>query len=189
MLEIFILTLCVLGLAKHPKRRKYRRYLRGNIDLVFALLTLADNDVSIQANSESVTETTWLSSVKLIWAVRDFVAGEGPVYVGIAHSDYSSAEIEEWLENTASWSQGDLVQQEVAKRKIKMVGVFDFKFISSTQGLQAEKLNDGKPITTKCNWMLSTGQSIDLWAFNKSGAALQTGAVISVEGHANLWPR
>lgn len=133
-----------------------------------------------QALPDTVEEKTWISSIKCIHAYTDFTAAtdSGPIIVGVAHSDYTLAEIEEWIENTESWSESDLRQQEIAKRKIRRIGKF-------TKG---GFLNDGKPITTKCGWMLTTGQNVAMWVWNTGAAAIVDGSDWTVDGHANLWP-
>ncbi len=137
---------------------------------------------------DTVTERTYLSSVVLRWALKNFTqgAGDGPIMVGVAHSDYTSAEIEEWLENLSSWKEADLIGQEVAKRKIRMVGVF----VTPATVNDAAVLNDGKPIRTKCGWILTQGQTLRVWAYNLGTSALATTVPdVRAEGHANLWPK
>ncbi len=188
MIEILLL-LSVLALAKHTPKRKYRRYLKGIIDTELSLGTLAAKDVTLAAVGDTVKERTWLSSVKGSWSLTDFSnnAGDGSITVGIAHSDYSSAEIEAWIENTGSWDEGDLVNQEVAKRKIRMVGTFETDDLGTVSG---SVLNDGKNITTKCGWILNAGQTIAIWAYNNGDSALDTTVPsVFLKGHANLWPR
>ncbi len=176
-------------MAKHGKGRKYRRYLRGKLDLALALGTLSSDDVIIQAMSETVNERTWVSSLKSTWILADLTLGEGPITVGIAHGDYTAAEIEEFLENAGSWNEGDLVAQEIAKRKIRIVGTFSGSEGSPTGATFAEALNEGMPVSTKCGWILNQGETIDVWAFNKSGGNLTTGGIVRLEGHVNLWPQ
>jgi len=69
-----------------------------------------------------VVESTWISSIKATWALSNFtsVTNVGPIMVGIAHSDYSATEIEEFIENANSWNEGDQVAQEVAKRRSEL---------------------------------------------------------------------
>jgi len=173
-------------MANKPKRR-FRRYLRGNIDLKKNLGTLAGDSSVLQVVNDTVEEKAWLSSVKATYAISEYtiVAGAGPILVGLAHNDYTNAEIEEWIENANSWSEGDLVAQEVAKRKIRRVGVFGVT-ISGDE----EVLNDGKPITTKCGWYLQTGQTVTFFFYNQGSVALSgTDPEVAIAGHANLWPR
>ncbi len=176
-------------MAKDKRRRRFRRYLAGAISNTFGLGTLASKTVIVDLVDDVVTEKTWLSSVKAMWSMDEFTEAlnQGPIMVGIAHSDYSTAEIEEWVENLASWEEFDLIGQEVAKRKIRKVGVF--AWVDSTATGQYA-LNNGRAITTKCGWMLGTGQTVRIWAYNMGSAALATtDPNIMTEGHANLWPR
>lgn len=162
------------------KRRSKLFVPRARINL--ALGTLADNTVIGAVCSDTLDEEAFLISCDLTWAILDGTAGEGPIEVGVAHSDYSDAEIEEWLENTGSWDRGDLVSQEISRRKIRQVGVFN--------GLVPEEvLNDGKPIRTRCKWGLITGQSLKIWAYNRSAAALAGGAQIKVDGNCYFRPK
>lgn len=172
-------------MAKHGKKG-YRRYLKGKIDIALALGTLATKDLVLQAEAGVLDEPAYLSSVKGTWSLDGFqnIQGDGPVIVGVAHSDYTVAEIEEWIENTGSWTRGDKVQQETARRFIREVGVFT----ADSASTETAVLNDGKPITTKCGWVLVTGQTVKVWAYNAGADALSTGGVVHVLGHANLWP-
>ncbi len=160
-------------------------YVKGSVDVTSTLGTLASKDVTSTAEPNVMTEAGRVSSLAATWSMNDFTdaVGDGPISVGVAHSDYSDAEIEEFIENAASWDRGDMIAQEVGKRKIRQVGVF------STTGvaLSIDALNDGRPIKTKLNWPLSTGDTLRFWSYNQGSSALGTGAVLTVLGHANLF--
>ncbi len=176
------------SMARKP-RRKFRRYIKGIVDETLPLTALAARDVVTQTFDDSVNERTWISSVRGSWSLDGLTHAEniGPIMVGIAHSDYTDAEIEEFIENTGSWDEGDLVSQEVGKRKIRIVGIFQTP--PGAQAVDVMVLNDGKPITTKCGWILNQGQTLDLWAYNLGSAAVATTVPnVHLEGHANLWP-
>ncbi len=154
-----------------------------------ALGTLAARTLQAQGFGEAVNERTFLSSIVGIWSIDDITqaADSGPIMVGVAHNDYTAAEIEAFIENAASWNEGDLIGQEIGKRKIRIVGIFRGP---ATDGTGSMTLNEGRPIKTKCNFMLLQGQSVDLWAYNLGSAALATTVPnVHLEGHANLWPR
>ncbi len=173
-------------MAKHGRRRKYRRYIRGKIDHDLALTTLAGNTLVGTDLSDAVTETTWCSSIKATWGLTDWtpIASAGPITVGIAHSDYTDAEIEAWLEVTSAWDQGNKVAQEVNRRKCRIVGTF-----ATPEALATAMLNDGKQLTTKVGMMLATGDTLRIWAYNAGTAAIATTVPgVVVQGHANLWP-
>ncbi len=112
---------------------------------------------------------------------------QGPIVFGVAHSDYTDAEIEEVIENTASWDEGNKVQQEVAKRLVRTIGTM---VGTELAGVSDVKFNKGVPVKTKLNWILTTGDTLRLWGYNKSDGALSgTAPIIRANGHANLWPQ
>ncbi len=159
------------------------KYIRGRVDEELALGTLATKTLVGTTFDETVNERTLVSSIESIWSLRDFTAGEGSIVVGVAHGDYSDAEIEEVIENAGSWDEGNKVSQEISKRLVRTIGTFG-------GGATEETLNDGKAIKTKLNWILNQGVRLKLWAYSfNTTANLTTGAVVGAQGHANLWPR
>lgn len=172
------------------RRRKFRRYLKGKLDERLLLSTLAAKTV-VGANATGVLEEkAWLSSVKALYSLNDFtqIVDVGPIMIGLAHNSYSDAEIEAWVENEAgSWAAGSEVAQEIAKRKIRQIGIFMVPVGATTGDIVT--LNDGRPIRTKCGWMLQTGDTVKLWVYNTGLAAVATTVPKVVQiGHANLWP-
>ncbi len=183
-----LLALVASMLARKGRaRRKFRRYIRGTVDKRLSLGTLA-GDTAIAANFDgTVSERTWCSSVVATWGMDEFTTGtdDGPIIVGLAHSDYTAAEIEEWVENNPGWSEADQVAQEIGQRKIRRVGMFADGASASVNIV----LNDGRQIHTKCGWMLLQGQTIKVWAYNAGSSPLATtDPTVHVQGHANLWP-
>ncbi len=185
---LWFLALAVMAKAK-GKRRKFRRYMRGAIDFALTLGTLGASTLISGTLGDAVTEKAWLSSIKCRWSLGNLTpsSGDGPIMVGVAHSDYTDAEMEEWIENTGSWEETDKIQQrEVGRRLIRMVGTFDVRTVAT----EVVVLNDGKFIHTKCGWSLGTGQTIKIWAYNVGTNALETTSpLVSAFGHANLWPQ
>ncbi len=170
-------------------RRKMGRYIRGGVDETIALTTLGPRTLVAQVFDETVTERALLSSIVSTYVMDDFTNGIdiGPIMVGIAHGDYTAAEIEEFIENTASWAEADKIGQEVAKRQVRIIGIFGSGLLDASAH---QTLNDGKPIKTKLNWILNAGQTLDVWAYNLGTAAVATTVPdIHLEGHVNLWPR
>ncbi len=173
-------------MAKHGRRgRKYCPYLKGKVNIVNVLATLVVKDVIATVKTGVLDEAAWLSSVKAVWSMAGYtlVFGDGPIYVGICYSDYSGVEVEEWIENTSSWTRGDKIVQEIGRRQIRQVGIFDS---DADLAVGIDYLNDGEPITTKCNWALQTGQTIKAWAYNNGTGAMTDGCAITTLGHANL---
>ncbi len=170
-------------MAKHRAsyRRKRTKLLKGNIDEAIALGTLANNTLLADVFDETVNERTYAISMEATWSLRDLTPGEGAILFGVAHGDYSAAEIEAVIENAGSWNEGDLVSQEIARRKVRIIGQFEGQ-------LGNEDFNDGVKLKTKLGWILNQGETLDVWAYNRSGAALTTGAFILLSGHIWLRP-
>ncbi len=177
-------------MAQHSRRRKFRRYLRGELDDANVLGALGANTLTSATVGGSVVERTFVSSVKATWSINglEAVQNDGPVTVGLSHSDYTDAEITEFIANAGSWNEGDKIAQEQGRRKIKIVGTFMNFGLAGAQ-IRTFVLNDGKPIHTKLNWILVTGQTLKIWAFNTGSSPLTSGALAQTIGHANLWPQ
>ncbi len=173
---------------KGDYKRKFRKYLAGTIETALSLGTLAGGALISQVVADTVEEKAWLSSMKGSWSLENFTPGPGigPIVVGIAHSDYSDAEIEAWLENQGSWSEGDLIASlEVGKRKCRRAGTMP----SAATASEVAVLADGRQIITKAKWMLTTGDTVKIWAYNAGGSAIATTVpVLNYQGYANLWP-
>ncbi len=170
------------------KGRGMGRYIKGNIDIDFVLGTLAANTGVVQQTNDQVRERTLVTSVDVSYGMLGFtiIDNVGPIEVGLAHEDYTLAEIEEYLELTTSWDEGDRISREISSRLIRRIGVFEPK----EAGLGSEMLNDGKPIKTKLNWILNSGQGLKFWAYNQGSAAVATtDPNIHIVGHANLFPQ
>ncbi len=164
------------------------KYIRGNIEIDIPGGTLAGTTGLIGATVDQVGERMLVSSVVATYSLSGWTGGDniGPVMVGLAHHDYTLAEIEAYLEHQTSWNEGDLVSQEIANRKIRRIGVFESP---GDVGADAS-LNDGKPVKTKLNWILVTGQGVNFWIYNQGSAAFATtDPNVHISGHANLWPR
>ncbi len=165
------------------------RYIRGNVDEDLGLGTLAAKSLVTGVFDEGVSERTLISSLIATYSIENFTpgAGIGPLLVGIAHSDYSAAEVEAYIETLDSWKEADKIGQEVGKRQIRKIGVFRRQ---SGAAVDTQALNEGRPIKTKLNWILNKDQTLDLWVYNMGSAAIATTVpVVHCEGHANLWPR
>ncbi len=166
------------------------RYVRGNLDIDQALGTLASK-TAVLASTDTVIDRTLVSSVQATYTLSNIAeaANAGPIEIGVAHSDYTLAQVEEFLELATSWNETDLIDKEVQSRKIRRIGVFDSP-AAATAGTGAYTLNDGKPIKTKLNWIMTNGQGLNYFIYNLGTAALATSDPnVNIRGHANLWPR
>ncbi len=162
-------------------------YIRGNVNEQLQLGTLAAKTLISAVFDEVAVEKTFVSSIVGLWTIADMTeaAGDGPILVGVAHSDYTDSEIEAVIEATGSWDPGNKIQNEISKRLVRKIGTFA---IEATGVIVSQTLNDGKPIKTKLNWSLTTGKSLKIWAYNMGTSSLgATDPTVTVEGHANLW--
>ncbi len=164
------------------KKRSMKGYHRVNVDKLITVGALTTDTVLEQGlTPDGAIEPSIVTSVDLHWGITGHTAGEGPLVVGVAHNDYSAAEIQEFLENVTSWDTGDMISQEKANRKIRVVGEFP--------GAEAvETLNDGKSIKTKLNWKVEIGSTLDAWIFNKDQATLTSGTILLFNGKINVFP-
>ncbi len=77
-------------------RKSKGRLHRPEVSGQQAAGALAAGDV-ISSNTAGVVGTReFLIGTKLTWSNDGFTSGEGPIEVGLAHPDYSPAEIEEF---------------------------------------------------------------------------------------------
>ena len=169
------------------KGAKRRRYLAAVLNGELSTGTLAAKSLSSTDFPDTVVESAWCTSIDAIWSMLGWTVGtaEGPLMVGIAHSDYANSEIEEFIENVNSWNEGDLVSQEISKRKIRIVGTFT----TPNGPSEGVVLNDGKTIHTKVNWMIPSGMTMAVWAYNLGDNSLTTAAQVDARGRAHLWPQ
>ncbi len=168
-------------MAKHPKRRKFnlRKVRNANSLLVTALAT---QDLVKGALTAAVVATTRVVSMEMTWGWSDIAAAiDDGLEFGVAHSDYTAAEIEEALEANSSMDMGDKIRQEQANRLIRSIGVITGSSIVGG-GIQ---FNDGKPIKTRLNWLLNIGDTLDVWVRNSSGVVYSDGSSLTSLG--KLW--
>lgn len=141
----------------------------------------ASNTVVAADFANVVDQEVWAISMDATVTMHGNTAGQGPCIVGVAHGDYTQAEIEEWLEANGSWVSSDQIANEKAKRKCRIIGNFDCQETT-------EKLNDGKPMRVKLGWKIQEGETLKLWAYNDSSAAFSTGKIIELKGPIYLKP-
>ncbi len=154
-------------------RRRKRRLTYLQMRTNNALGALAAADVIAFDFGTNLDREAYFVWAKGTWARQNGTPGEGPIECGFAHSDYTSAEIEECLEASAAWSTGDMVAQEQRKRKVRSCGEF-----SGTEA--TEVLNDGQPIFTKLGWAVPEGETLATWA--RTNELLTTGSNLAFNG-------
>lgn len=167
-------------MASTPKRRgrgRVQQNMRGvTIQPTLPLGTLLTKD-TIAGTLIVASDTEYrLLNVNASWTWDSIQnAGEGPIMVGIAAGDYSLAEIEEAIESFGSVSIGNRIEQEHAQRLVRQVAVLDEVI---------QTANDGLSIKVKLNWKVPIGKTVQLFAYNMSGATIATGSAVLVMGTA-----
>jgi len=169
-------------MGRKPRRKFTLR--KVSMTPAFAVGALATLDVISAAGTSATTNTLCVMSIDVAWAISDLGASIDDAFqFGVAHSDYSAAEIEECLEATSSMDLGNKVEQERANRLVRSIGIITQVGAASVTG--GLNFNDGRPKKTKLNWLLSIGDTLDVWVRNGSGSVYTTGSILSGIGH--LW--
>ncbi len=160
-----------------PKKGKGRRKpVTGlKVDHQIAIGAPADGAITTTVLADTVINRMFLISVSWLLALRDNTAGEGPLFVGVAHNDYTSAEILEWYNAQGNWDQSDLVAREQARRKIRKVAIFPGQ-------LANEIVNNGMEIKTKLGFIVEEGATLEPFIVNEGGATRTTGGVVEMKG-------
>ncbi len=168
-----------------PKKGSRRFNLRRvKVAASTALGALATLDVVSAALTSTAADKYRVISAKLAYTWLDIAAviDDGAQF-GLAHSDYSAAEIEECLEATGNIDLGDKIAQEQGNRLVRQIGTF-----GSLQGAVVgggRVWNHGEMIHTKLNWLMSASDTLVLWVRNTSGVVYTTGSSIGATG--DLW--
>ena len=179
-LEVLVLVAgvaTILGLARkgRGKRRFNLRKVTISSQSVAGALTTLDvvSNPVVSASANAYRIITMDAS----YGNEGFTVGEGPVTFGLAHSDYSAAEVEECLEAVGAIDIGDKVAQEQANRLVRQIGIM--------QTQDAEAFENGRRIKVKLNWHIGIGDQVNLWIKNKDANTLTTGGRITIDGA--LW--
>ncbi len=161
-------------MARKPSRRR-KGFRSLPIDIELAMLTTGDGVVAAVDLGGNFDEPTFCISADVTVSTRGFTATEGPIVVGMAHSDYSASEIEGALEAVTSWNLSNMIERELAARKVRTIGSLPIL-------VAAEVMQDGKTIKLKLGFSVAAGHTLKLWAWNQSGSPLTTGGLIELQG-------
>ncbi len=161
-------------MARHRRGSRRRGFVAIPFTSSTALSTLADDTVLATGAVTNFGEDIYVISADLEYTMRGNTANENPISVGVSHSDLSVTEVLEALKADLS-SPDDIIARERARRPVRRVGNFSGPDVN-------QRLNDGKPIRQKIKFSIGNGFDLDLWFWNRSGGALQTGTVIEVDG-------
>ncbi len=172
-------------MARKPSRPRRRRFNLRRVRVQQALGpgALAAGDVTVGPLTAVTTDPLRVVSVKFQYAMTSVKAlTDDGFEFGLAHSDYSAAEIEECLENQAAIDLGDKIAQEQANRLVRSIGIITGSVVTVNAGIT---FNDGIPVHTKLNWRLSSGDSLNLWIRNATDTVWTTGSQLVSNG--DMW--
>lgn len=191
MLEIFLIVIGILmplGLAKAKGRARRKFNLRKvRVEAGMAIGALAASDVVSSTLTATSANVYRVLSVKLSYSIVELGATiDGAFQFGIAHSDYTAAEIEECIEATGSIDIGDKVAQEQANRLVREIGTIGTG--DATAALVDVVYNEGRPVKTKLNWLIGIGDTLVMYIRNGSGDVYTTGASLKAKGEMWVTP-
>ncbi len=164
-----------------PQKRHRKSRRRGGklVGIPFAVdlsLSTLGNGLVLSANTttNAFGEDFFLTSVEGVVSLSNVTVDEGPITVGFAHSDLSDGEIQEALDAQVM-NPDDIIAKERSRRPVRQVGVFH-------TNESEENLNDGNPKKMPMKFSIGNGFFLDMWARNRSGSTLTTGAKVSIDG-------
>lgn len=139
-----------------------------------AYLALTNMNIGQAGIFDSTFDSNFYAvSAYIAVANKDHTAGEGPLEVGLSHSDYTTAEIQEKLNATGN-TRGDQIAQERRRRKVRSVGYLPGAEVSN-------EMNDGKPVRVGLKFVILQDDNLNVWVRNH-GPTLTTGGDLQVTG-------
>ncbi len=164
-------------MAKRKRGRGFRA-VPFTIQLATGALA-AETVIATNCFGSNSTRDSYIVSVDYLASIRDHVAGEGPLEIGFAHSDYTVTEIKEALEAGASFDPGNKVTQEQARRLVRSSAQF-------SGAASFDELFDGRSHRQTIKFMVSQGFNLAFWIKNRDGAALTGGGIVEISGKAYM---
>ncbi len=164
------------------RRRRPFNLRRVRVSGSTAVTALAAFDV-ITGEFVPVSDTPYrCMSIDITWQLTNLGATSDDGFeFGVAHSDYSAAEVEQALEAVQSVDTGNKQALEQADRLVRTIGTFQGA-AGSGAGLS---FNNGNPKKVKLNWYIGNGEGINTWVRNGSPTDYTIGANVSRLG--NMW--
>ncbi len=103
--------------------------------------------------------------------------------VGVAHNDYTAAEVLENLDNEFL-GPANKIAQEQSRRSIRTLGQLapEGAQAGAETFLTAIGKDGSRYMKAKCRFLISDGKTLAIWVWNRSGAALTTGAKVEWQG-------
>ena len=139
-----------------------------------ALAALAAN-VAVKTALLNLNDDLKVISTDLTWAIQTLTPGEGPIDMGLASDAYTVTQITEAMDASPS-NRADEVALERTRRRVRLAGTLSGQLADSV-------LNDGNKVRSrKLYWNFAADVDLAVWAINRSGTTLTTGAFLEVSG-------
>ncbi len=167
--------------SKYSKRRNYnlRKVRVASSPAAGALASTAVVTTPITA---AAADKVRIVTVEFAYIWADIQAAiDGGLEFGLAHSGYTATQVDECLEANGSIAIGNKIAQEQANRLVRSIGVIAGTDINGGEAV----FNDGRRTKTRLNWLLSVGDTLNLWQRNGSGTIWTTGSQVEVQG--DMW--
>ena len=167
-------------MAKKGKgRRRGKRLIVGRYDHSLDVSSLAVDALVSSSIAAAVEERSYVISMDVVASIGGGASGQTLV-IGVAHGDYTNAEIEEWYENSGSWDEGSLPDQEKSRRKCRQIGMFS----SSAD----QRIEQGENIRVKLGWILNQGEQLTFWGYNTGTTSMSSTTFVTFVGQVYLRP-
>ncbi len=163
-------------MASKRRRRSRRRagFIAIPYDHGLTLAALADG-VVLSTAILTFGEDIWLMSADWVATIIDATAGEKPIEIGFAHGDLSVTEISEALGAEVT-DPDDIIAKERSRRPVRKLGHFH-------HGSEIDSsIANGMMQRRKIGFSVGDGHSLNLYAVNRTGAALAGGSLVRISG-------
>ncbi len=167
-------------MARKNARRFNLRKVRINSFVLPAALVAGG--VVAGSITDAVTSPLRIVSARLTYNMSDVpqVSDDGHEF-GLAHGDYTAAEVKECLDASGGINKNDKIAMERTNRLVRTIGTMAGQ--QSVDG--GRSYNQGEPEKTKLNWYVGVGETLAIWIRNSSDTTWASGSNLNVLG--TLW--
>lgn len=146
-----------------------------------ALGTLATDTALLIGTKLAITEDFRMLKAEMLAIVTGLTGGEGiGLYLGLAHGDMTTTQIESAIENNGPVNPGDLDVVDAVEKPVWIVGSYEQSDIGETEGNFQDVRTHGAMILSKHRWTFQSLQSWNWFIYNL-GAQLTTGATVKIQ--------
>ncbi len=161
-------------MARKTSKRRRGGVKAIRVDATTTLGALASGVFITGILIPTVEQEHFAISMDISVTMGDHTVAQGPLAVGVAHGDYTVAEISEWFNSTGVMA-GDQIALERSRRKIRDICALDGEATT-------EKAFDGSVKRIPLRFKVEDGESVNIWAMNQDDDPLTTGTFIRVYG-------